>query len=70
MPLKDLGYSNVCCRCGYAAIVPTKTTRPGSFIGVQELRISLDDNCRIVRCLCDGCISSFEAMYRGWWEKK
>lgn len=75
MALKDLGYSDVCCRCGHAATTSTKITMPGSLAttggdAVQELKISLDDNCRIVRLLCDGCISSFESMYREWWEKK
>jgi len=70
MALKDLGYSNICCRCGFAAVMPTKRTIPGSLVGVQEFRISLDGNCRIVRCLCEGCIANFEFMYREWWERK
>ena len=70
MALKDLGYSNVCCRCGFAAAMPPETTMPGSLVAVQELKISLGGDCRIVRLLCDGCIASFEFMYREWWEKK
>ncbi len=59
--LRDMGYSNVCCRCGMIAT---------EYRVVKELRVDLGDSNYILRHLCSGCVDSFESMYRKWWEKK